>query len=147
MKRKYMLFSLLGVLMVQFGFAQQKTITGNITDETGNALPGATVLIENTYRGVTSDFDGNYSMEASENEVLIYSYVVYTDKKITIDASNNYNVNLNLDNKLDEVVVTCLGIKRNKKSLEFSQQTVKGASLTQAKETNIYFCTSKIIFS
>jgi hypothetical protein len=67
MKRKYMLFSLLGVLMVQFGFAQQKTITGNITDETGNALPGATILIENTQRGVTSDFDGNYSVEASEN--------------------------------------------------------------------------------
>ena len=80
MKRKYMLFSLLGVLMVQFGFAQQKTITGNITDETGNALPGATILIENTQRGVTSDFDGNYSVEASENEVLIFSYVGYTDK-------------------------------------------------------------------
>jgi len=137
MKRKYMLFSLLGVLMVQFGFAQQKTITGNITDETGNALPGATILIENTQRGVTSDFDGNYSVEASENEVLIFSYVGYTDKKIKIDTSNNYNVNLNLDNKLDEVVVTSLGIKRDKKSLGFSQQTVKGASLTQAKETDI----------
>ena len=137
MKRKYMLFSLLGVLMVQFGFAQQKTITGNITDETGNALPGATILIENTQRGVTSDFDGNYSVEASENEVLIFSYVGYTDKKIKIDTSNNYNVNLNLDNKLDEVVVTSLGIKRDKKSLGFSQQTVKGASITQAKETDI----------
>jgi len=55
--------SLLGILMVQIGFAQQKTITGPITDESGIPLPGATVVIENTTRGVSSDFDGNFTIE------------------------------------------------------------------------------------
>lgn len=50
------------MFMVQFGFAQQKTITGTITDESGLPLPGATVVIENTTRGVSSDFDGNFSI-------------------------------------------------------------------------------------
>jgi outer membrane usher protein FimD/PapC len=71
MKRKYMLFSLLGVLMVQFGFAQQKTITGNITDETGNALPGATILIENTQRGNVNIDNLCYLKKVDETGKLI----------------------------------------------------------------------------
>ena len=50
------------MFMAQFEFAQQKTITGTITDESGLPLPGATVVIENTTRGVSSDFDGNFSI-------------------------------------------------------------------------------------
>ena len=71
MKRKYMLFSLLGVLMVQFGFAQQKTITGNITDETGNALTGATILIENTQRGNVNIDNLCYLKKVDETGKLI----------------------------------------------------------------------------
>lgn len=58
MKKHSLFFILLGILSVQLGFAQQKTITGTLTDENGVPLPGATALIENTTRGVTTDFDG-----------------------------------------------------------------------------------------
>jgi hypothetical protein len=58
MKKHSLFFILLGILSVQLGFAQQKTITGTVTDENGVPLPGATALIENTTRGVTTDFDG-----------------------------------------------------------------------------------------
>ena len=84
MKKKYFFWSLFGLLSLQIGWAQQKTITGNVTDETGLPLPGATIVIENTNRGVSTDFDGNYSIEATANEVLIISYVGYTDQRITI---------------------------------------------------------------
>ena len=79
MKRKYMLFSLLGVLMVQFGFAQQKTITGNITDETGNALPGATILIENTQR-----FKVLFQLEVNIDNLCYLKKVDETGKLILI---------------------------------------------------------------
>ena len=59
MKKQSLFLTLLGILMVQFGVAQQKTITGIVTDENGLPPPGATVVVENTTRGVSTDFDGN----------------------------------------------------------------------------------------
>ena len=106
--------------MVQLGFAQQKTITGNITDESGLPLPGATVVIENTTRGVSTDFDGNFSIEAAPNEVLVISYVGYTDQKIPIGTSDTFNVSLKPGNQLEEVIVTSLGIKREKQALGYA---------------------------
>ena len=84
MKKTYFFWSLLGLLSLQMGWAQQKTITGNVTDETGLHLPGATIVVENTNRGVSTDFDGNFTIEASADEVLIFSYVGYTDQKVTM---------------------------------------------------------------
>lgn len=81
--------SLLGILMVQVGFAQQKTITGTITDETGVPLPGANVFIEGTTQGVAADFDGNFSIEASLGEVLVFTYVGYAEQRVSIGDSDN----------------------------------------------------------
>ena len=120
MKKNYFFWSLLGLLSLQIGWAQQKSITGNVTDETGLPLPGATIVIENTNRGVSTDFDGNYSIEATANEVLIISYVGYTDQRITIGAEDSYNASLQPGNELDEVVVTSLGIKREKQALGYA---------------------------
>ncbi len=106
MKKNYFFWSLLGLLSLQMGWAQQKTVTGNITDETGLPLPGATVIIENTNRGASTDFDGNYTIEAAENEVLVISYVGYSDQRITIGAADSYNASLQPGNELEEVVVT-----------------------------------------
>ena len=114
MKKQYLFLSLLGILAVQLGFAQQKTITGTITDETGLPLPGAKVIIENTTRGVSTDFDGNFSIDVALNEILIISYVGYGDQRITIGAADNYSVALAPSNELEEVIVTSLGIKRLK---------------------------------
>ena len=123
MKKQYLFLTLLGILTVQLGFAQEKTITENVTDETGLPLPGATVVVENTTRGVSTDFDGNYTIEAAENEVLIISYVGYTDQKITVGAADAYNISLQPGNQLEEVVVTSLGIKREKQALGYAVQT------------------------
>ena len=114
MKKKYFFWSLLGLLSLQIGLAQQKTITGNVTDETGLPITGATIVVENTNRGVSTDFDGNFTIEASADEVLIFSYVGYTDQKVTTGAADNFAVILSTGNELEEIVVTSLGIKREK---------------------------------
>ena len=72
----------------------------------GLPLPGATVVVENTNRGVTTDFDGNFSINAQNGEVLIVSYVGYQNSRITVGNQSNYNISLLTDNALEEVVVT-----------------------------------------
>jgi len=79
MKKSYFLWSLLGLLTLQLGWAQQKTITGTVNDETGLPLPGATVVVDGTTRGVATDFDGNFSIEASTDEILLITYIGYAD--------------------------------------------------------------------
>ena len=69
----------MGLLTLQLGWAQQKTITGTVNDETGLPLPGATVVVDGTTRGVATDFDGNFSIEASTDEILLITYIGYAD--------------------------------------------------------------------
>ena len=137
MKKHYLFLSLLGILTLQIGFAQQKTIQGTVSDESGLPLPGATVVIENTTRGVSTDFDGNFSIEASAGEVLVVSYVGYANQRVPVDAQDTYNINLQPDNLLEEVVVTSLGIKREKQALGYAVSEVDAQQLEQRGEGDI----------
>jgi hypothetical protein len=98
MKKIYFLWSLLGLFVLQVGWAQQKTITGTVNDEQGLPLPGATVVIEGTSRGVATDFDGNFAIQASMGEVLLVTYVGYSDESLTIGSADNYTFTLSPDN-------------------------------------------------
>lgn len=90
--------------------AQQSNISGTITDGTGQPLPGANVLVKGTTMGTQSDFDGNYTIQASPNDVLIFSYIGFTTQSIPVGNQTNINVTLNEDASiLDEVVVTGYG--------------------------------------
>jgi TonB-dependent SusC/RagA subfamily outer membrane receptor len=137
MKKQYLFLSLLGILMVQFGFAQEKIISGTVVDDSGLPLPGATIVVENTTRGVSTDFDGNYSISAAVNEVLIFSFVGYTDQRITVGSSDTYNVTLQAGNELEEVVVTSLGIKREKQALGYAVSEVDSGALEQRAEGDV----------
>ena len=121
--------------MFQWSFAQQ-SVSGTVTDSEGVPLPGATVIVEGTSNGVSTDFDGVYSITASEGDVLSFSYVGFTTQKVTVGASATINVTLVSDNALEEVVVTALGITREAKSLGYAQQKVEGDALTKTKETD-----------
>ena len=124
MKKLYFFLSLIGMFTFSVGNAQQKTVSGTVLDDLGGPLPGATILVDGTTRGSTSAFDGNYSIEASLGDVLIVSYVGYSDQRIVIGSQDSYRVTLVTDNELSEVVVTALGIKRNEKALGYSVQKV-----------------------
>ena len=106
MKTKYNGFlTLLLAFIVQFTFAQEKTISGMVSDETG-PLPGVSVLIKGTSNGTETDFDGKYSIMANAGDVLVFSFVGMTSQQKTVGADNTINVVLATDNILDEVIVT-----------------------------------------
>ncbi len=122
MKPKQFKFILI-LFITQLVFSQS-TVTGVVKDESGIPLISASVVVENTNRGVTTDFDGNFTIEAKSGEVLVVSYVGYVNKKITITNQSNYSIVLSEDtSQLEEVVVVGYG-KQKKITLTSSVQTV-----------------------
>ena len=136
MKKLYLIWTLLGLLFAPFAWAQNN-VTGTVNDETGTPLPGATVIVDGTNRGVATDFDGNFSIDAEQGEVLVITYVGYADQSLTIGSQDNYTVSLSPDNELEEVVVTSLGIQREKQALGYAISEVDEASIEQRAEGDI----------
>ena len=112
-------------------------MAGTVTDESGLPLPGATILVENTNRGVTSDFDGNFSISASNGEVLIVSYVGYQSSQITVGPNANYSISLAPQGQLEEVVITALGQSKIQRKLGYSAQTVSNENIQNSGQDNI----------
>lgn len=132
------IFTLLLAVSMQFSFAQEKTVTGVVSDASGT-LPGANVVVQGTTRGVQTDVDGRYSIKASAGEVLVFSFVGMADVRATVGASNVVNATLKEGGlMLSEVVVTgALGIKKTKDAVTSSQQVVDNKELTQAAAPNV----------
>ena len=138
MKTKFNGFlTLILAFMVQITFAQEKTVTGNVSDASG-PLPGVTVLIKGANVGTQSDFDGNFSIKANVGDVLQFSFMGMQTIEKTVGASNSINVAMREDSEaLEEVVVTGFGRKVEKRSATFAVQQVGGDEMTAARETNI----------
>ena len=138
MKTKFLRIVTSFLMVFAFGFTvQAQSISGTVTDDNGVPLPGATVLVEGTSNGVSTDFDGNYSINASMGDTLVFSFVGYSTQSIAVGSSATINVQLASDNALDEVVVTSLGISRAKKSLGYSITEVSGDEVNTVKDHNI----------
>ena len=110
----------------------QKTITGVVSDNEGLPLPGATILVQGTSTGVTTDFDGNFSITAEEGDTLNISYVGYQSQSIVVGDQDTLSISLELGNELEEVVVTSLGIKREAKALGYAVQSVSTEDITDS---------------
>ncbi len=138
MKTKFSsILTLLLALVVQIGFAQEQTISGTVVDEDGLPLPGVNVVVEGTSTGTQTDFDGNYSINAAEGDVLVFSFVGMETAEYTVGNNDTIDVTLTMDSaQLDEVVVTALGISREKKSLGYATQEVGGEEVNTAKDAN-----------
>ncbi|WP_299114257.1 TonB-dependent receptor [uncultured Winogradskyella sp.] len=107
------LLTLFMAFVMQFSFAQEKTVTGTITTaEDGLPLPGASVIVKGTARGQQTDFDGKYSISVNTGDVLQISYVGMKTAEVTVGASNTYDVALESDNALEEVVVVAYGTQK-----------------------------------
>jgi TonB-dependent SusC/RagA subfamily outer membrane receptor len=125
-------------LTAQVTLAQVKTIKGLVSDQNGLPLPGVTVIIQGTKTATQSDYDGIYSIQASPGDVLVFSYIGIKTKAVTVTTAATLNVVLTEDaQNLDEVVVTALGIKRQKKELGYAVQDVKGDQLNKVITTNV----------
>jgi len=138
MKTKFNgILTLLLAFVVQLTFAQEKTISGTVVDETNMPLPGATVVIKGTTTGTSTDFDGKYSISANTGDVLVFSYVGYSEQDATVGAENTIDIALALDNSLEVVVITALGIKRKPDELTTANKVVKAEVLTQTNNPDV----------
>jgi TonB-linked SusC/RagA family outer membrane protein len=123
-------------LGVQMVFAQQKTVSGTLSDENGLPLPGATVIISGTSSGTSTDFDGKYQLAANVGDVLEISYVGYTTQSVNVGASNFYNIVMQSDNTLDEVVIVGYGTT-TKKSFAGTATNIKAENIESKNFSNI----------
>ncbi len=136
MKRLLLTFSL--VLTTGILLMAQRTITGTLSDQNGDPLIGASVLVAGTSTGTITDFNGEYSLNVPDDaKTLIFSYTGYTSKEIDLGASDVIDVVLDEGVTLETAVVTALGIEREKKTLTYSVEQVGGEDLQEAREANI----------
>ena len=108
--------------------AQEKTISGVVSDENGLPLPTATIIVKGTTTGTSTDFDGKYIIKANIGDILLFSYVGYANKEKTVGVANEINASLQPDNSLDEVVVTAMGVRRSTNFLGYASQAVRSVS-------------------
>lgn len=138
-KKIHYLLLFFAMLCLNGLFAQNKTISGTVTEsESGVPLPGVNVVEKGTNNGTSTDFDGNFNISVSSNNaILVFTSLGYTTKEVVVGSASNVNVTLSEDAEmLGEVVVTALGVKRNTKALGYSVTQVGGDEVNAIKETN-----------
>jgi iron complex outermembrane receptor protein len=117
--------------------AQNVKITGRVTAPGGAPLPGVSILVKGTTTGTASDQMGNYTISAPGTATLIFTFIGYTKKEEPVNNRTSINAVLAEDDKvLGEVVVTALGIKKEKKQLGYSVTELKGSELAVTNEVN-----------
>ncbi len=138
MKTKFSgILTLLLAFVLQLSFAQEKTISGKVTDQNGLPLPGTTVLVKGTANGTSTDFDGNYSIKANIGETLAFSFIGYTTKEIVVNDSSTIDVVLNEDaSTLEEVIITGTASGRSIKELSFALGQVNNELLDNVPATS-----------
>ena len=132
------IFVAVAMLIATSAFAQTLTVKGVVKDSNGAPLPGASVFVPGTNNGVVADADGNFSIQVPANTDLEVSFIGCQPKTFNVGKSAAFQeVILEDSTALNEVVVTALGVTREKKTLGYAIQEVKGDALVQAHETNI----------
>ncbi len=129
---KQLLSTIMALLLTVTVMVAQKNITGTVFDENGEPVIGANVVVKNSdpLVGTTTDFNGTYSLKVPAGlDVLMITYIGYTDQEVTIGASNRVDVTLAVGVQLSEAVVTALGISRSDKAIGYAAQTVDGDDL------------------
>lgn len=123
-------------LIVQITFAQQRTVSGTVTDANGLPLPGVSVLKKGTTEGAQTDLDGKFQLQAAPSDVLTFTFIGMKTKELPA-TSASFTVKLEDDaQELETVVVTALGIKREKKALGYSTTTINKDQLTNVVNSN-----------
>ena len=134
MKTKFIkIITLVFMLVFQVSIAQD-SVAGTVTDAEGIPLPGATVNVQGTSTGVSTDFDGNYQINATQGETLVFSFVGYVEQTVTVDGTT-INVSLVTESALDEVVVVAYGTQ-SKASLTGSVSVIGAEQIENSTFSN-----------
>lgn len=129
----------LALVCFAIGFTMaQRTISGTVTDEKGEALIGASILAKGTSSGTVTDVDGKFSLNLPAGaDALVISYTGFSTQEVTVGSQTTLSIKLVEGVMLETAVVTALNISRDEKSLGYSVQQVGGEDLTRVQETNI----------
>ncbi|ANQ50702.1 SusC/RagA family TonB-linked outer membrane protein [Flammeovirga sp. MY04] len=132
MNKHLLPFLVLLLFSVTSAFSQDRTVTG-VVSENGEPLPGVTVLVKGTTKGAITGIDGDFAIQASSNDVVIFSFVGYNSQEVEVGTQSVINIDLQQDvEQLEEVVVTAMGQQADKKSIGYAYQEVKADNLQQA---------------
>ena len=132
------ILTLLLAFVVHLTFAQEKAITGTVTDQDGLPLPGVNIVVQGTTNGTQTDFDGNYAINAEVGQVLSFTYIGQREVTMPVGANDTINVQMQEDAQaLEEVVVTAQGIKREKQALGYAVSSVGSEDLEQKAEGDV----------
>lgn len=113
-------------------------IKGKVTDAQKAAIPGVSIMIKNKQKGTTSNGNGDFQIKANEGDILVFSSLGYLSREVPVISGSTYQIVLQDDQRnLSEVVVTALGIKKEKAKLGYAVQEVKGEDLVKAREPNL----------
>ncbi|WP_343616231.1 SusC/RagA family TonB-linked outer membrane protein [Flavobacterium sp.] len=134
------LIMLFFILVLQSSIAQEKKITGMVSDNAGIPLPGVSVLVKGTKMGAQTDFDGKYAIKASPNQVLVFSYIGMKTQELAASSSviNVKMTDANAQELESVVVTTAMGIKKQKRSLGYATSSVSGKDLTDVTNVNVF---------
>ncbi|HUB62697.1 MAG TPA: carboxypeptidase-like regulatory domain-containing protein, partial [Puia sp.] len=137
--RKIVLMLTVTMLTWALAFSQARLVTGRITDQSGQAVPFASVHVKGSKLGVAADADGNFEIKAKPGDVLTISGTGFGVKEVTVEnsASALSVVVARKESNLTEVVVTALGIRKENKALGYSTATVNNEALNIAKPVNV----------
>jgi TonB-linked SusC/RagA family outer membrane protein len=137
MKRRASFLAFVAAALLSVSAFAQRTVSGTVTDASnGEGLPSVSVRVKGTNNAAVTNFDGKYSITAGQNAVLVFSALGYSSQEVTASGAV-VNVSLSEStSKLDEVVVTALGITRDKKTVGYAVQEVGGAEVTKVKDAN-----------
>ncbi len=138
--KKIFFLALMLAVCIPYTIAQVKTVTGRITSaDDGNPIPGVTVIVKEAETGVITNIDGEYSIEVPANgQILKFSFVGMISQEVAIGEQTKIDAVLQTDFvKVDEVVVTALGIRKEKKALGYSVTEVNNEEITASRESNV----------
>lgn len=135
-KSTFLLLAFLSLTVHSF-FAQNSTISGVVSDENDQPLPGVNVIVKDKMTGTTTDFDGNFAINASSSDILIFSYVGFVTQEISVENKQTINVILKEDSaKLDEVILVGYG-QKSKVTITGAVSTTKGEDLVKSPQANL----------
>ncbi|MEO6868196.1 MAG: SusC/RagA family TonB-linked outer membrane protein [Ginsengibacter sp.] len=132
------IMALLLLQVCQVSYAQQRTITGTVVSNDNTPMPAVSVIVKGRGEGTQTDVNGKFSISANDGEILVISAVGFSPQEFRIGKSSSVNIILQQgDSKLEEVVVTALGIKKEKRALGYAVSELSSTELMKNKNTNI----------
>src|SRR5206468_9149206 len=136
--RRILMLLALSLFLFEVVSGQTQVITGRVLDAQGKPIPYASVTVRGTRTGVSADENGNFSIQAAPNSVLVISAAGFQQAEVNVGTQTTVTTTLTNQNNLNEVVVTALGQTRSRAKVGYSSTTINNENLNRAAPVNLF---------